>query len=817
MVGGRKPASRRFARAAAVLFALGICGQAAQADIITFDELNDYSFDPGQGVGQVPTFYHNLQWSNAFYIDPSVAFTPSGYSNGLQTTPNIGFSGFGLPADITAIAMTGTMFDFTSGYFAGAFRDGMTVTLTGVQADSTVLILVFNVDATSATFVNPGWTNLVSLQIASAGGVVHPGYIGSGTQLAFDNLDMTGFICRTSTGNDTCLVTSIMPQTMFTTDADGGTDTLQVGGGTNFNFDVSNIGPSGSFRHFETFQKIGASNVMLTGTAGVAANWNVIGGTLTASGGNSIGDTAAITVGGAGTLALANNETIGSLTGSGVLSLGANTLTTGGNNTSTAWSGSSSGTGGLTKTGTGTFTVNANLGYSGLTTVNQGTMVINGTVADSVLVAAGATLRGNASINGNLTNLGTVAPGNSPSAMPVNGNYFGGGTLAMDVEFDNAGTPNNGVTHDFLSIGGNVSGTTTINIIPDPPSGAPEATSGNGIELVRVTGSVTGSQFVLSGPVVQGGYHYVLAFVPTAGPDSFFLQSVVRDELWGHAALLSAGRAMTNACFRGDERRADSPASAQSGRTWAKFSGGSQDTGIDTGIDTSQDFSCGSGGIDFGRGENVRLGLSGGYGHSSVDVTTPVGMSSLDGNQGIVEAYVAYARNAVFMNLSLGYATTDWTYDGTLATGVSATADGFVGSMQVGMQWPLGVMRAGVVAEINYDGSSCGDTCLVASVSEDVSPWLAKASVRLDGAFSSGRILPYVAVSYADDLGGGDRVALGTAVIYTQTASNILGAQAGVTALVGDRFALFANAGLTEGLDKDVSGFNGQVGFKLYW
>jgi hypothetical protein len=94
---------------------------------------------------------------------------------------------------------------------------------------------------------------------------------------------------------------------------------------------------------------------------------------------------------------------------------------------------------------------------------------------------------------------------------------------------------------------------------------------------------------------------------------------------------------------------------------------------------------------------------------------------------------------------------------------------------------------------------------------------MAKASLRLDGSWASGRVLPYVAVSYADELGDGQRVSLGSAVVHAHTGESLLGAQAGVSALVGDRIALFANAGLTEGLDTEVSGFSGQGGFKVYW
>jgi autotransporter-associated beta strand protein len=94
------------------------------------------------------------------------------------------------------------------------------------------------------------------------------------------------------------------------------------------------------------------------------------------------------------------NQTIGSLSGvagTTVLLGGAN-LTTGGNNTSTAFAGSISGVGKLIKTGSGVFTITGSNNYGGGTTVQAGTLVVG---------AAGAMPSGSVSITGGDLLLGT--------------------------------------------------------------------------------------------------------------------------------------------------------------------------------------------------------------------------------------------------------------------------------------------------------------------------------------------------------------------------------------------------------------------------
>ncbi len=117
---------------------------------------------------------------------------------------------------------------------------------------------------------------------------------------------------------------------------------------------------------------------------------------------NQIGDSSAVTLAAGGTSIFNLNnqaETIGSLASSNTaaaVQLGSATLATGGNNASTTFAGVISGTGGLTKEGTGTFTLTSAHTYTGTTTVSAGTLALgtSNAIADtsSLTLGAGATL-----------------------------------------------------------------------------------------------------------------------------------------------------------------------------------------------------------------------------------------------------------------------------------------------------------------------------------------------------------------------------------------------------------------------------------------
>ncbi len=156
---------------------------------------------------------------------------------------------------------------------------------------------------------------------------------------------------------------------------------------------------------------------------------------------DSTGGAALVTVSGNGNLDISGHNppgvTIGSIEGSGVVFLGANNLTIGSNNLSTAFSGTTQdgglngGTGGsLTKIGKGKLTLSTASTYTGGTTVSKGTLLVtnktgSATGRGTVLVNAG-TLGGTGKISGSVT----VASG-ATSAVLAPGSGSKPGTLTM--------------------------------------------------------------------------------------------------------------------------------------------------------------------------------------------------------------------------------------------------------------------------------------------------------------------------------------------------------------------------------------------------
>jgi hypothetical protein len=157
------------------------------ADVITFDDIDTGPFE-GDFLVTISNGYHGLNWSN-FGAVFALSHSPvSGYAAGLISPPNEAFNESGTPANFSSI----TPFTLTSGYFTGAWNEGLNITIRGLNGTAIVNSTTVVVSSSAPTLVNFNWTGLTEVTFDSFGGTPNPNYIsfGSGTQFALDNLTL---------------------------------------------------------------------------------------------------------------------------------------------------------------------------------------------------------------------------------------------------------------------------------------------------------------------------------------------------------------------------------------------------------------------------------------------------------------------------------------------------------------------------------------------------------------------------------------------------------------------------------------------------
>ncbi len=226
-----------------------------------------------------------------------------------------------------------------------------------------------------------------------------------------------------------------------------------------------------------TLVKVGSGTFTLTGPTPAVGRLlprdylgaiEVYSGTLQLGVSNVIAPTCAVTVDAGPLLARArwdlngHSDAIGSLAGVGAVTLGGGNLYTGYDNTPTTFSGNISGTGGLYKEGTGTFTLSP-CTYSGVTEVDAGTLQMGASSTvigtSAVTVEAGATfdLNNYSDSIGSLSGAGHVTLGN--------GILFGNVNLAvgcLSTGYDNTSTTFSGVMSGQGSLYKEGTGTFTL-------------------------------------------------------------------------------------------------------------------------------------------------------------------------------------------------------------------------------------------------------------------------------------------------------------------------------------------------------------------
>src|SRR5436309_4912726 len=388
-----------------------------------------------------------------------------------------------------------------SGYTVG----GNATTLTGSLADSSVagtntisLGLTFAATRT-VTVSNAATTLTISGVISGAGGLTKS---GSGT--------VTLSAANTYTGVTTINVGTIAIAADAGLGAAPGAPTagkLTFGGGTlrttasftvaaNRGIALTGAGTistdpgttltyGGIIAGASPLTKAGTGTLIVSGANTYTGATAISAGTLQLGATNAVPSGSAVTVSGGATFDLRGfSDGIGSLAGGGTVTssaAGAVTLTGGGNNSSTTFSGviqNGSGTVALTKTGTGTLTLSGTNTYTGVTTINAGT----------VAIAADAGL------------------GTAP-AVPTPGRLtFGGGTLETTASFTLA--TNRGIA---LTGAGTISTDpgTTLTYGGIIAGASPLTKAGTGTLIVSGANTYTGATAISAGTLQLGATNAV--------------------------------------------------------------------------------------------------------------------------------------------------------------------------------------------------------------------------------------------------------------------------------------------------------------------
>lgn len=179
-------AARRTAAWLGLALCLSAAPLAAQAAVITFDDLAC-----GTAGLTIPSPYAGLNWDNFGCINGALfEGGNSGYNAGRKSGDNVAANLDGAPAKFDITAPAGAKFNFNSVYLTGAWNDDLVVTIKAYRDGTLISTTTRTLSATTPALVALNLTNIDRVLMSSAGGTHHAGYPGGGTQFAMDNLDI---------------------------------------------------------------------------------------------------------------------------------------------------------------------------------------------------------------------------------------------------------------------------------------------------------------------------------------------------------------------------------------------------------------------------------------------------------------------------------------------------------------------------------------------------------------------------------------------------------------------------------------------------
>ncbi len=226
------------------------------------------------------------------------------------------------------------------------------------------------------------------------------------------------------------------------------------------------------------------------------------------------------------------NPTVGSLAGYGIVGIDYNrTFHVGGDDTSTTFAGTlqegpegGTGSGSVTKNGTGTWTLSGTNTYGGATTVAGGGVVVDGALAaasGAVTVQSGAFLGGTGTIGRDVTvnNSGLLAAGltNTVGTLNISSNLTLASSSILDIQLGSAGAG------DKIVVGGDV--TLTDSILQLSALGTLAGAQDYTIIDNQSAGAVTGT-FANDDALSAGGYNLTIVYNGGDGGNDVVLSTV---------------------------------------------------------------------------------------------------------------------------------------------------------------------------------------------------------------------------------------------------------------------------------------------------
>ncbi|MBU4685045.1 autotransporter outer membrane beta-barrel domain-containing protein, partial [Cedecea davisae] len=310
-----------------------------------------------------------------------------------------------------------------------------------------------------------------------------------------------------------------------------GDDTLILGGDADSQFDATAIGDSAQYQGFEHFHKTGSSTWVLNNVTDADTPWTLYDGVLQIAQDGALGSDSSVLTFDGGTLQLSNSFDLERVV---VLESAGGTLDTQQYNTTISQS--VTGSGGLTKLGSGALTMTGDSTYTGTTTLAEGSLDVTGALVSDVVAKSMTQLSGTGSIgaatletgstltvgsplqsddsaasfsvNGELNNDGTINLSRGSTIignrLNVSGDYIDGANSALNV---NTVLGDDSSLTDKLVVQGSTSGSTVLAV---NNVGGQGAETSQGIEVVNVGGNSAAGSFTQAGRIVAGAWDYSL-------------------------------------------------------------------------------------------------------------------------------------------------------------------------------------------------------------------------------------------------------------------------------------------------------------------